>query len=500
MALRRKVYFPPRLALSGTLGGNLIQQLEFRDHSEELDLIAYNKRGVSGWTVKKENGESILIVGKKTTAKFDGSILLIPDVSTHAGSDIKEGISRASTNNRVKSNLFTRGYEEGEKMTIGASHKGRIWSHRIAKDIPEWFEWCKHIGKKLLNSSILTEKILEQTIIPEVIHERPNLVPLTIDWSPDFYAKSDEAILIEIGNKIEAFYLAELAITTFTDTGSLGFCIRLESEKIDYEIIFNDNSVEYIPMGHTEANIIISDEKAPLSEWFQENYYPIITFEDTSELRYNEMCRSNQERKPYDASKINCWNWNNVDLRKESQYKADASNNTLILRKNSIQRKVIDSFTHNNDVVFDDDGAGEIADIVTLKVSGDNLLINLFHCKYSKSETAGVRVGDLYEVCGQAQKSVFWRNEIPRLFQRLRLREQQRQKSYNLSRFEKGNLQKLEELRRRSRFLHPKFHIYIVQPGLAASNISPPILDLLGATELYLLETFNVPLKVIASS
>jgi superfamily II DNA or RNA helicase len=82
MAPRQKVYFPPRLALSGTVSGNLIQQLEFSDHTEELDLIAYNKRRVSGWTVNKENGENILIIGKKTTAKFDGSILLIPDVST----------------------------------------------------------------------------------------------------------------------------------------------------------------------------------------------------------------------------------------------------------------------------------------------------------------------------------------------------------------------------------------------------------------------------------
>ena len=179
-----------------------------------------------------------------------------------------------------------------------------------------------------------------------------------------------------------------------------------------------------------------------MSEWFQDEF-PIITFEDASILMYDMIYRSKENRKPYDKSKIESWQWNNIDLKKESQYKANASSNTLILRRNSIQRKVIDNLTHDNDVVFDDDGAGEIADIVTLKVSGDNLLVNLFHCKYSKSETAGVRVGDLYEVCGQAQKSVFWRNETPRLFQRLKLREQERQKNYNLSRFEKGNFQKL---------------------------------------------------------
>ena len=139
--------------------------------------------------------------------------------TTHSGSDIKEGLVQASVTDRVKSNLFTRGYENGEKTTIGASYKGRIWSHKIANDISEWVKWCKHIGEKLLDSSISTDKILEQTIIPEVIDKRPKLVPLTIDWSPYFYARSDEAILIEIGDRKEEFYLAELAITTFTDTG-----------------------------------------------------------------------------------------------------------------------------------------------------------------------------------------------------------------------------------------------------------------------------------------
>src|SRR5690606_32047109 len=38
----------------------------------------------------------------------------------HVGTDIKEGLSRASVSNRRKSNLFSRGYEGGESVTIGA--------------------------------------------------------------------------------------------------------------------------------------------------------------------------------------------------------------------------------------------------------------------------------------------------------------------------------------------------------------------------------------------
>ena len=34
--------------------------------------------------------------------------------------------------------------------------------------------------------------------------------------------------------------------------------------------------------------------------------------------------------------------------------------------------------------------------------------VELYHCKYSHESTPGQRISDLYEVCGQAQKSISW--------------------------------------------------------------------------------------------
>jgi hypothetical protein len=36
------------------------------------------------------------------------------------------------------------------------------------------------------------------------------------------------------------------------------------------------------------------------------------------------------------------------------------------------------------------------------------IAVDFYHCKYSQESSAGARVGDLYEVCGQAQKSISW--------------------------------------------------------------------------------------------
>ena len=77
---------------------------------------------------------------------------------------------------------------------------------------------------------------------------------------------------IEINGRVEPFYLAELTITSFNDNGFLGFSVLLEGVEIKYEIIFKENSVQYIPLDKPGVNIITSTKKDTLSKWFQEEY------------------------------------------------------------------------------------------------------------------------------------------------------------------------------------------------------------------------------------
>lgn len=52
--------------------------------------------------------------------------------------DIQDGLSQAQQQGKLKSNTFGRGFELGEKVTVGCSHRGRIWSYRIASDVSQW--------------------------------------------------------------------------------------------------------------------------------------------------------------------------------------------------------------------------------------------------------------------------------------------------------------------------------------------------------------------------
>jgi hypothetical protein len=63
------------------------------------------------------------------------------------------------------------------------------------------------------------------------------------------------------------------------------------------------------------------------------------------------------------------------------------------------------------DLIIDDDGKGEAADVVAVRLSGKGVKrtidVELYHCKYSLGAPRA-RIDDLYVVCGQAQKSVRW--------------------------------------------------------------------------------------------
>lgn len=114
-------------------------------------------------------------------------------------------------------------------------------------------------------------------------------------------------------------------------------------------------------------------------------------------------------------------------------------------------------------------------------------------------QSPGSRVADLYEVCGQAEKSVLWKQNICEVIERMKYRESRRMKLNGVSRFEKGDLKKLSTIRNKLRFLPAKLDIFIVQPGVSASAITEDMHQILCGTQAYLLDTYGITLQMICS-
>lgn len=154
--------------------------------------------------------------------------------------------------------------------------------------------------------------------------------------------------------------------------------------------------------------------------------------------------------------------------------------------------------TNQYSVIFDDDGAGEVADIIGIVDGSERIEVQLFHCKYAHGEKKGSRVADLYEVCGQAEKSVKWCAHTSGIIERLIKREVDRNK-HSGTRIEVGSIRKLRELQNKLKRVPADVKIHIVQPGVDSAAITTDMARLLNGTAAYLLDTYGVRLKLICS-
>lgn len=120
-------------------------------------------------------------------------------------------------------------------------------------------------------------------------------------------------------------------------------------------------------------------------------------------------------------------------LKKESIWKDDAE------REDSIQWRAAQHFIDGGfDIVFDDDSAGEAADLVCLKEERDHIRLALVHCKFAGGERPGERVKDVVEVCSQAVRSAKWKWKFRDLCRHFTGREKRLAKDNRFSRFLTG--------------------------------------------------------------
>lgn len=421
-----------------------------------------------------------------------------------SGVDVSEGLSAASLASKIKTNAFGRGYEHGSRVSIGASRKGRLWSHWRAASLVDWRDWCHMIGTKLLNDEISTEQVFSGTLLSKLVVERPKRTPIAMDWGEDVWRYSDQNLEVIIAGQRIPLLECDLELLNNDETGPIRFYVKSEKEghpiAVEFEIVFSDGAVEYRRRGLTDGEVVTGrGRKMPLSAWFQSDP-PAVRFSDTSYLEYNRFYDIRRDPPPpYPKSSIVAWDWTNVDITVESQMKGVSTKNDKSIQFRVIQSLLAADHLPNYEIIFDDDASGEIADIVALAVQDGELLVHLYHCKFSGGDTPAGRVKDLYEVCGQAQRSISWKSRVERLFERLPRREARRRKQSDVSRFEKGDLKALSAILAQLPELRPVLKVFIVQPGLSRTRASDEQLKLLAATELYLKETLEVSFTVIAS-
>lgn len=418
------------------------------------------------------------------------------------GSDIEEAISHATQAKSQKAFVFGTGYDSGSKISLGCSYKGRIWSYSRGT-LKDYVTWCDVIGEKMIDPNIDPNQILKDTLIPKYVDSIPNKYAVSIDWDESYYEYSDTKKIVKIdGSEINAVDLSLLI--DIEQEGKILFSLITPDKEISFEQIITqkvDSSMgetfgeySFSKISSETVKIHIGTKNYSIIDYFMINP-PMIWFADGSSLQGIKYVELKQLIQPYPNEKLIDWNWSGVDIKKEAQ-------GVQPLITDSIQYETIKRLkTFDFDIIYDDDGSGEIADIVTIKEKDDSILIQFYHLKFAHGDGIGQRVSDFYEVCGQAQKSIVWKHKSGTdFFERLLKRERKTKNGFEKSRIEKGSKVDLEKLLKIAKNQKPmKFEIFIVQPGLSKQNTNDAIQTLIGVTESYLKEVGGVSLGVIVN-
>jgi len=411
-----------------------------------------------------------------------------------AGADVEKGLIEAQYKDAIKSNIFGVGFELGDKTSIGCSYKGRIWSHRI-NNLKVFIDWCNHVAEKITNEQIDPETVLKGTLVPKQVTTRPNSLPFHIDWPDVMYRNPETSFFFSIngGNFIPLTHI-EIRLKNPDLNGNIKFEVVSENSQIEVELLISATNFKYSITGKDKINIKYGAKLTTLEDFFYKNS-PVVWFLDGSSLEGNNLVELKGPVHVYQKNKIGVWDWSGTNIRKESQ--------GVNKETDSIQYKVIQKLlAENYDIIFNDDGPGESADVVAIKLyDQQKIIVELYHCKFAHGDNPGSRVSDLYEVCGQAVKSIHWKDHanLRSLFGHLLHRGNLKQGQTEISRFEKGNEDKLAIIMEMAQLVHSELAIYIVQPGLSKNAISRPQEELLGMVENYLMETYQLNFKIIGS-
>jgi len=410
-----------------------------------------------------------------------------------AGSDVEPGITEAQKRKAIKANLFGQGFENGQRSTIGCSYKGRIWSYKTT-NLLAWRTWCRAVGDRLIDETLDPEEVLRGTLVPTLVTERPKKMPIAVDWPDIFYKEPEQVFSFRI-NGVDVYrHDADLSLLDASEDGALKFAISSGAARAEFKLkLFEKDGVPDYSIETDAPHAVIKHRSRSMQlREFLEKEPPTIWFSDGSALSGNEYVPLRRQPEPFPRDRIEAWNWTGTSIRVESQ--------GVTKRAESIQFRVITEMKKRGfSVVFDDDDSGEAADVVGIFEQGDHLEVEFWHCKFALADEAGGRIKELYEVCGQAQKSIRWLEKPRDLFTHLMRREPRRGEAAESTRYEVGAEKDLLRIREKADSQPVRLRVFVVQPGLSKAAASAGQLELLAVTENYLLETFAVPFGVVGS-
>jgi len=390
-----------------------------------------------------------------------------------------------------RGHCFGRGEDQGSTITIGFSSASKVWANRW-DTLPLLFKWCRHLATKLVDArTVKTTSGLDHLPLGKRVKTFPEKI-VAIDWNEEVYRRERLALLMSDSEAGAARVpLLDLALRPVS-VSSEQVIYAIEGQGVAINVEYRLDRHRWFASQSTDS--VSSDEdgrRASTLLAFLHEHPPSFYASDLSRIDGDTLSSSPQDSgEPFDASAIEEVNWKDAGVDPLLEKPNGTASVSLF---EWLQSRLIAS---SAEVVFNDDGPGEIADFVAITPSPNGPhRIALYHCKAAlRAPIPGDRVEDLYEVTGQAVKSV--RYGDPASLRRHLLRRITATAG-GLERLVKGTQEGLNRLLADG--AGATVSITIVQPGLGRALRSPQS-NLLAAANAYMIAGQLMPLALVGSS
>lgn len=415
--------------------------------------------------------------------------------TSYFGPNVTEGLASVEKAQSELNNIACLGYEDGERVIWGCTQKrGKVWQ-QTSGSISEWLEWCSKAWNKVDNYDGSESNVTRDFLRPIPLSNPYDSHPIAAMWGEQIQSDLSGRQLIVFEDEEVPICLCEIQVVEDTDSDSLKIKICSEHEETLYQLnISSEKSKGYEYLKLSGPDIFFkkgNSDRIPLEEFVIKDPFFIRYADGTFSYNcYHVPMKLGASEFPRD--RVESWNWDNIPLNQESMGKEE--------KQDTIQYRTFQNITNDYDVIFNDDGKGEAADLVALKgTDSENITLCLIHCKGAKGARVSSDIGNFYTVCGQAQKSVSVKHcGLMSLYFDLKRRHETWERE-GKNRFLQGNMRMLSFFKEKARKSNIDFEVIIVQPGGSASTLSSDILKLLGTTELYLKKTSQASFRVITS-
>ncbi|WP_060711260.1 DEAD/DEAH box helicase [Pseudonocardia sp. HH130629-09] len=335
-------------------------------------------RTVCGDGVTLVKGESVYRILAQVQRRIPTNVGLLDSVSRnrrfsmHVGQDVLHAW-RGEGGTKMKTNIFAHGFTDGRAVSFGASRKGRVWSHEQAHDIHDWVQWARLVGPVISDTSISLDTVMSGFLLPQPATERPPHVPLSIEWPHHLVATMSETRKVLHSGAEFSLLDTELALTAHAADGPLQFELRTPEWSLGFAFEFNENEPPRIsPVG--EDGVITTPSGRGSLAAFLTAHGLLVTFEDELVLvEQGYLLQPDRERRLFPTDSIEVFDWSGVEIKRESQGpERDPA---------TVQHRAIQVLSAESDweLVIDDDGTGELADVVFLRRVDDELEVLLAH-------------------------------------------------------------------------------------------------------------------------